>query len=272
MAANPVSHRITATRYPARMGSAEALLQPPGFIWACLLLVSFLAFRKKAWLAGFTSFALAAFIWLIGATPFPAFALARLERPYDRVQPVNLPSGDVIVMLGGAIGFSSRELLWFGTGEGADRILTTVELVRQGRAKAIVLGGAKYLWNNQIRGDNELVAAWMRAWRLPVGEVHLLPICRDTHDEAVHAAELIRQRGWKRVILVSSAYHLNRGAAAFRKAGVDVTPVGCDYLGIAALDSTQRWSLVPRYNGIQLFQTWLHEELGSIWYWWRGWI
>lgn len=253
------------------MGPAEALLQPPGLIWAGLLLVSLLAFRKKAWLAGFTALALAGFVWLIGATPFSAMALARLERPYDRVQPASLPSGDVVVMLGGAIGFSSRELLWFGTGEGADRILTSVELIRQGRARALVLGGAKYLWNGQHRGDNELVAAWLRAWRVPAGEVHLLPMCRDTHDEAVFAADLIRRQGWKRVILVSSAYHLSRGSAAFRKAGVDVIPVGCDYLGIAALDSTTRWYLVPRYNGIQLFQTWLHEELGSIWYWWRGW-
>jgi uncharacterized SAM-binding protein YcdF (DUF218 family) len=151
-------------------------------------------------------------------------------------------------------------------------MFTTLELARQGRVRVVVLGGAKYLWNGAQRPDNELVAAWIRAWRLPTGELHLLPICRDTHDEAVHAAELVRTRGWRSVVLVSSAYHLRRAQAAFRKAGVVTTAYGCDFLGLPESEAEDRWRLVPRPHGFHLFETWLHEVLGMAWYWWKGWI
>jgi hypothetical protein len=98
------------------MGPVEALVQPLGAAWAGALLVGGLAFRRKAWLAGFTSLCLAGGLWLVGGTPFSALLLARLERPYDRIHPVNLPAADAVVVLAGDIQFSSRELLWFGTG------------------------------------------------------------------------------------------------------------------------------------------------------------
>ena len=76
----------------------------------------------------------------------------------------------------------------------------------------------------------------------------------------------------KRVILVSSALHLARGAAACRKEGVDVLPVGCDFQGLDALDRPERWWVVPRSEGLIRFERWFHEELGGVCYWWRGWI
>jgi uncharacterized SAM-binding protein YcdF (DUF218 family) len=254
------------------MGPAEALLQPPGLVWVALLVVSLLAFRKKAPAAGLLALAAAGWIWAIGATPLSANLLAGLERPYARTNSAPLPTGDAVLMLGGAVGFSSRELLWFGAGEATDRVLTAVEMMRQRRARVLVLSGSSYEWNGQRRPDAEIVAAWMQAWRLPVGELVLLPASVDTHDEAVNMAALIRTRGWRRVIMISSAYHLRRSTAVFRKAGVEVVPQGCDFLGVAALDSSDpKWRIVPRPDNLKLFSAWLHEELGLAWYWWKGW-
>ena len=91
-------------------------------------------------------------------------------------------------------------------------------------------------------------------------------------EEAVAIGDMVRKRGWKRVILVSSASHLARGAAACRKEGVDVLPVGCDFQALDALDRPEHWWVVPRSEGLIRFERWLHEELGGVWYWWRGWI
>jgi calcineurin-like phosphoesterase len=80
------------------MGPVEALVQPLGAAWAGALLVSGLAFRRRAWLAGVTSLCLAGGLWLVGGTPFSALLLARLERPYDRIHPVTLPVADAVVV------------------------------------------------------------------------------------------------------------------------------------------------------------------------------
>ncbi|MBM3850330.1 MAG: YdcF family protein [Verrucomicrobiota bacterium] len=254
------------------MGPFEALVQPLGAAWAGALLVGVLAFRRKAWLAGFTSFGLAGALWLVGGTPMSALLLARLERPYDRMHPVNLPVAEAVVVLSGDIRFSGRELLWFSTGSSFERTLSGLEILRQGKARSLVVGGAPFQWQGGPRAEGELLASWIRAWRLPAGDLVRLPACRDTREEAVAIGELVRKRGWRRVILVSSASHLARGAAACRKEGVEVIPVGCDFAGLDALDRPQRWWVVPRSEGLLRFERWLHEELGEVWYWWRGWI
>ena len=48
------------------MGPVEALVQPLGAAWAGALLVGCLAFRRRAWLAGFTALGLAGGLWLVG--------------------------------------------------------------------------------------------------------------------------------------------------------------------------------------------------------------
>lgn len=97
------------------MGPVEALVQPLGAAWAGALLVSGLAFRRRAWLAGFTSLCLAGGLWLVGGTPFSALLLARLERPYDRIHPVTLPVADAVVVLAGI--FSSPHANSFGSAQ-----------------------------------------------------------------------------------------------------------------------------------------------------------
>lgn len=145
-------------------------------------------------------------------------------------------------------------------------------MIRQGKARSLVLSGMPFHWLGSARSESELLASWIRAWRLPAGDLLRLPACNDTHEEAVAIGDLARKRGWKRVILVSSASHLARGAAACRKEGIDVLPVGCDYQGLDALDRPERWWVVPRSEGLIRFERWFHEELGGVWYWWRGWI
>ena len=218
------------------------------------MLVSGLAFRRRAWLAGFTALCLAGGLWLVGGTPFPALLLSRLERPYDRIHPVTLPVADAVVVLAGDIEFSGRELLWFGTGSSFERTLTGLEVIRQGKARSLVLSGMPFHWLGSARSESELLASWIRAWRLPAGDLLRLPACNDTHEEAVAIGDLAR------------------GAAACRKEGIDVLPVGCDYQGLDALDRPERWWVVPRSEGLIRFERWFHEELGGVWYWWRGWI
>jgi uncharacterized SAM-binding protein YcdF (DUF218 family) len=111
----------------------------------------------------------------------------------------------------------------------------------------------------------------MQAWRLPTGRIHLLGMCTNTRDEAERTAQLARRMGWHRVILVSSASHLKRAEATFRKAGLEVDPVGCDFHGVDRLGATQRWKIVPSVDGLLLCNEWVHEALGWWYYRLKGW-
>ncbi|MBQ5345423.1 MAG: YdcF family protein, partial [Acidaminococcaceae bacterium] len=53
---------------------------------------------------------------------------------------------------------------------------------------------------------------------------------RKTAEHARFTKELCREKGFRKVILVTSAYHMPRSAALFRREGVDFIPCPCDYM------------------------------------------
>lgn len=251
--------------------SLSALVEPIGLLWAALLVTAIWQGCKGRRGAAVVAALLAMFIHLIGGTHFPALLLARLERPYDPFARGWPQQADAVVMLGGTHQFTPRSPLHIGVGEASDRILAAVELARTTHAHALVLGGSRYDDNGQTRPDSELLAAWFRQWSLPTGEVVLLGICDNTHQEAERTALLAKARHWQRILVVSSGYHLRRAEATFRKVGLEITPVGAEFLGLDSLGG-RGFLLVPQGRGFELMKFWVHEQVGWLYYWCKGWI
>ncbi|HTH49084.1 MAG TPA: YdcF family protein [Candidatus Limnocylindria bacterium] len=251
--------------------SLASLIEPIGLLWAALLVIAvWQACRRRRGQAVLAAL-LALFIHLIGGTNLPAWLLARLERPYDPLVRGWPTQADAVVMLGGTHAFTQRSPLHFGVGEASDRILAAVELARTTHARALVLGGSKYEERGQLRPDSELLTAWFRAWNVPTGEIHLLGICADTHDEAVRAVQLARAQHWQRIVVVTSGYHLRRAEATFRKLGLEIIPAGAEFLGLDS-DGAFQFLPVPRLRGFELMKFWVHEQIGWFYYRWKGWV
>lgn len=254
------------------LSTLNALTDPLGFLWAVLLGSVLWALWLKRWSFAAYALVLLLFLQAIAGTNVSRRLIGQLEAPYD---PRRLPlpeQADAVVMLGGTLDYGPRERLGLNVGEPADRILTAVELVREGRAPILVLSSAPYLLQAETRGDSELIESWLRKWRLPPGELVRLPLCRNTHDEALETAALATQRGWKRLILVTSAYHLRRAEAAFRQAGLtNLACVGCDFQGADPTEGTLEWTGIPRTGSLVTLNYWTHEQVGWWYYWFRGW-
>ncbi|MFM8468886.1 MAG: hypothetical protein ACKODH_02785, partial [Limisphaerales bacterium] len=90
--------------------SAMTLLEPIGFVWACLVVLALLALRRRRARLAAALGALALFIWIIGATPLPGSLLGSLERPWVGVKRAALPEADAIVLLGGFSAPSREEV------------------------------------------------------------------------------------------------------------------------------------------------------------------
>ena len=89
---------------------------------------------------------------------------------------------------------------------------------------------------------------------------------RNTHDEALAVANLARQRGWDRVILVTHPWHMRRAAEAFESAGLHVV---CSPCAEGRYDLN---TLATPGDRVSAFRDWLHEAVGNQVYRHRGWI
>jgi hypothetical protein len=143
-------------------------------------------------------------------------------------------------------------------------------VVRSGVGRTLVLGGSRPSRADPNRPSILLVEDWVKAWRLVDAPVTNLGLCSTTHDEAVAMKALSAREGWHKLILVTSALHLRRSVALFRKLPIEITPVAADF-EVWGVPQDSRFSLIPRQCGFYLMQLYLHEKIGMAWYRVRGW-
>jgi uncharacterized SAM-binding protein YcdF (DUF218 family) len=205
--------------------------------------------------------------WLVEVTGTPARLLASLEEPYYGTG--SPAKADAIIVLGGGAGLSTNDFAELDFGMAADRMLMGAELARRGLGKVLVLGGSATT-SPEVAPEPKRIRRWLETWELSRTPMLDLGACRNTRDEAVRAAELAREQGWTRLLLVTSACHMKRSEATFRAVGLDVVPVGCDFAGTATLQRGRRW--VPQSQSMVLLQLWLHEVVGMWYYRGRGWV
>ncbi len=134
-----------------------------------------------------------------------------------------------------------------------------------------MLGGSKETIDGREVTESGLVARLLASLNVTNAAVHPLPSCSNTHDEAVHTAKLARDQGWRRVLLVTSGYHMRRAEAAFRTQGLEVVPAACDFVR-PGTRNRQLPRPYPIRGGFQMTETWCHEKAGWIVYRLRGWI
>ncbi len=246
------------------------LLEPLSLLWLGLLAFTLWLRRQKLGRAAKLSLGLWLFLTATSCLSLGDRLLASLENPWRSIntQWASLPSADAIVCLGGGVEASRQELIGLNVQDTSDRPTTAIDLLRQGRAPRLLIGGGASRAGEL--GEAESVKAWVERWQLSSAEVLSLGVCADTHDEALKVAALAKAQGWKRILLVTSASHMKRAAAVFRQTtGLEVVPVPCAFM--TRLKPTH-WVHLPSPEEYERFSNWFHETVGWVAYRLRGWI
>jgi uncharacterized SAM-binding protein YcdF (DUF218 family) len=180
-------------------------------------------------------------------------------------------SPDAVLVLGGGVRMSESDRFGFAPSDAFARIFSGIELVREGQAKTLVLGGS-YPYPGKLEQPSMVaVRDWIAQWGLTTAAVTNLGICYNTHDEALAFKSLYESQGWKSVILVTSALHMKRSVALFRKLGIPVEPSPADF-EVYGVSQDSHFSIFPRLHRFRLWTLYLHERIG----WWvyamKGWV
>jgi uncharacterized SAM-binding protein YcdF (DUF218 family) len=241
------------------------LVHPLGLAWLLLLLAAVLcAWRRRAW-GTVVCVAAAAVLWFIAQPPVVEPLLRQLEHPWVEHTPAQAPPAEVVIVLGGGWRRSSHDFVALDLTAAADRWITGVELCRFKKIPVLVVGG------DPVGSESEgfSVAAqfnrWLELWGLKDIRVETLGPVRTTRDEALRARRLVDERGWKSILLVTSACHMRRAVATFEKVGLKVQPVACDFQAVRNL-GPPRWSVFPNEEALFGFGMWWHEQLGWLAY------
>jgi uncharacterized SAM-binding protein YcdF (DUF218 family) len=181
-----------------------------------------------------------------------SLALAAILRCAGTSQRVE---ADAILVLGAAVwpGESASPILY-------SRVQTAIELYEQGYADALILSGGL---GQYPPSEAEIMRRLAASAGVPDEALILEDRSHSTLDNVRNAAALMRQRGWKSVLVVSDPFHVYRVCRMAEDAGLEPYPV-------PASDSPG-WA-IPRlrvYYTLRETLAVMAYEVGHIW---RSWL
>ena len=234
------------------------LLLPLGLVWTGLVATSIWRVGRRDPRGAGRAFSLAVIVTVCGNEFLGECMMAWLEQPY-RADPFSQGSFDVVVVLGGGTKeapHARHELHTSG-----DRVVLGARLYRAQLTPTLVTTGTAI---EGLSSSFDGTVATTQLWReLGVNDAAIVALddTRTTKQEALAIARAARAHGWRRIGLVTSAWHMRRAERLCRAAGVDVVPLAADHLGVPVWHGL--YSLVPIGYGAWLQQKAVWELLGA---------
>jgi uncharacterized SAM-binding protein YcdF (DUF218 family) len=250
---------------------------PLGFSF--LLLALSLIFRKRQKTSRYLIIATLLVIGLSGNRWF-SYALARtLEWKYLPVNPQQ--SAEVIVVLGGGTEPMQPPRTAVEINSAGDRIIHAADLYHSGQAPFILLSGGNIAWMEELENSpaNDMKQILIKL-DVPEKDIILQTKSQNTHEDAEFSAAILKDRGIKKILLVTSAMHMPRSVALFQKQGLEVLPSPTDFT-ITNEGWQQTFSpnletfltnLLPNSSSLGLTTNVLKEYIGIFIYKIQGWL
>jgi len=200
------------------------------------------------------------------------FSAALLNRALQTTPPLTLPLSSwpqsaAIVVLGGGLHQDAPE---YGSGptlhaRTLGRLRYAAHLARLSSLPVLASGGPP---RADVPSEAELMREVLQE-EFGISPVLVENRSRDTWENALYSAALLRERGIETVLLVSNAAHLPRAAAAFTAQGLRVIAAPTLFFNqrLQPLDP-QSW--LPSVTAIEDMHYAAHEWLGQVWYAWRS--
>lgn len=253
------------------------LIYPLGL--ACVLLVVALVFIKRRPRWATAAIALALALLLVSSNNWVATGVMRsLEWRYQNT--LNLPEAEAIVVLGGSIKPQFPPRPWIDVAEEGDRVLHGARLYLAGKAPLLVFSGGRITWGEgQSRSEAEDMAELAAALGVPSSAMLIEPDSLNTFENATYTQVLLADRDIERILLVTSAMHMPRALAIFKKQGFEAIPAPTDFhiapdpqnLGQNTWQG-RTLNLMPQTENLHYLTRALKEYLGIGIYWLKGWL
>jgi uncharacterized SAM-binding protein YcdF (DUF218 family) len=235
------------------------IVLPPGCIIVALILISIFIPRKfKIPLALVT-----VLLYLLSIQPISDLLLTPLENVYPPLLKADSAfDPDAIVVLGGGTvqGSPEADIGQDMLGTDATKRAVYAFSLRDDYDTPYVLSGGKVFDYNQ-ETEAKTAEHLFISLGLPKGRLILESKSRNTWENARETAEL----GYKRVILVTSAYHMPRSVFCFVRNGINVLPAPTDYKCDRGR-SYNYLSFLPTMGNLHYSYNALHEYIGLLSY------
>jgi uncharacterized SAM-binding protein YcdF (DUF218 family)/glycosyltransferase involved in cell wall biosynthesis len=163
---------------------------------------------------------------------------------------------DAIVVFAGGAGESGQ-----AGGGYQERVKQAVDLYASGYARNMIFSTG-FVFTFQ---EGELMRSLAEANGVPRDAIILETQARNTYENVARSRDILTQRGWRRVLLVSSPYHMRRAMLTWRTVAPEIEVVPTP-VPVSQFYRHETGPSLEQMRGL------LQEVAAIVLYWWRGWI
>ncbi len=243
------------------------LIAPLTWIYICLLLALFL---RKNKLKKYFLIASVALFFIFTNAYISNFVLHAWETQAVPMKSLN-KNYEAAIVLGG-VSFWDHEINRIQFGRSSDRVFQALELYHLGYVKKIILVGGSGSINYPEDKESIEIKDYLMNLGYKSEDIIIESQSRNTHENAKYTKQVIDSLGMKGpYIMVTSGFHMKRAQLCFQKYGIESTPYSTDrYSGELIFDPGKIF--IPNTGSIQAWDVYLHEILGLIIYYFKGYI
>jgi uncharacterized SAM-binding protein YcdF (DUF218 family) len=236
--------------------------------WVVLFIVAGMVLRRRARLAiGLQVLGLAV-LYVFSIEPV-AGALLRATEAGVRATYRPDVVYDAVIVLGGGLDPDATEISGRPEYNAAgDRILRGFELLREGRARNVLISGGTLDTRPEAVIEADVLARQLQQWGIEPGRIFTEGASRNTRENAVESQKIIEQQGWKTLLLVTSAAHMPRAYGCFAALGIRPDTFVAD---VRSPPGKRSPSWLPRAYHLSASSEALRELAGRWVYRRRGW-
>ncbi len=211
--------------------------------------------------------AVAAGLLYVGSMPLVADALFRqIESDEVKLTTQDTPKADAIVVLGGM-------LLWVQSKQGLvtewsdpDRFFAGVELMAAQRAPILIFTGGKVPWDLGLEAEGHVLKRYAQRLNIPAEKIWVTSEVQNTEQEAREVGKLLLTPDGerKKIILVTSAFHMKRAEMLFAKVGLEIFAYPVDFK--SSHTALTPMSFLPNVSALATTDAAIRESLGIVFY------
>ena len=198
------------------------------------------------------------------STPIASkYLFGLIEGPAFRQDPTALQSADAIVVLGGMLaGVPSSNGIVYEWSD-PDRFFAGIELFRLSKSSKLIFTQGKLPWFSQMEPEGIALKRFAESMGIPSSNILLTDEAKNTDEEAKAVRKLLSKPN-PSVLLVTSAFHMQRSIQLFESQGLKVTPYPVDF-HVESRDITPM-DFLPSADSLSGTSLALREQIGRTYY------
>ena len=241
------------------------LFQPLGI---CLILIILFLKLKKKWLI-YLAFLI---LWSFSSFFTSQFLLRIVESQWKQIGVDSVDKASAIVVLSGGLQPNSNETVeqeW----QDPDRFFAGLKLFKHDKAANIIFTAGIRPLQPKLIPESEIYYSKAIDFGIPKENIMVTKFAKNTAEEALRVKELLKTKDEVmnlRIILVTSAFHMNRAKALFERNNIEVIPFPVDF---KTYDYERNninsflFKITPTAHNLSNSSLAIREIMGRIFYW-----